>query len=209
LLSLKANQQIFSSKDGSLPDNQRLSLQLTNISSIFCWFANKFIFLHVFYTEDIMKTAIKNTISYLLATIFLVTTSGFTVFEHHCTTENTSQFSFIIEDFNCEHPDHQHEHALPACCAENHGSKGDSCDDRNCCDTESYIVQLDITLEISKISKNTSPSLESGEPIYNLESPSKAKESRAIITYNDLPPPLSGKALHIFLQHLKIDCISV
>ena len=156
-----------------------------------------------------MKLVLRNSFSFLLGVIVLISTSGFTVFKHICNTENTSQFSFIIEDFNCDHNGHEHVKALPACCAENHTNKDVTCEDGNCCDTESYTVKLDITLDQQKAPKKPILDMESAELVNHIESPSQLQEYRHIILHNNLPPPLSGKALHIYLHQLKLDCFSV
>ncbi|MEE4255621.1 MAG: hypothetical protein V2I47_01140 [Bacteroidales bacterium] len=156
-----------------------------------------------------MKLDLRKSFSFFLGMIFLVSTSGFTIFKHHCYTKNSSQFSFLIEDFNCDHNGHEHQHALPACCAENTENTGASCEDGSCCDTESYIVKLDVTLDQQKAPKNPIPATESGEPVNHTESPYLTQEDKHFILHNNLPPPLSGKALHIFLHQLKFDCFSV
>jgi len=156
-----------------------------------------------------MTLVLRNSFSFLLGMIVLITTSGFTVFKHHCNTENTSQYSFIIEDFNCDNNGHDHVKALPTCCAEKHENTGVACEDGNCCDTESYVVKLDITLDQQKAPKKPILVMESGEPVNHIESPSLSQECKHIIIQNSLPPPLSGKALHIYLHQLKFDCFSV
>lgn len=156
-----------------------------------------------------MTLVLRNSFSFLLGMIILISTSGFTVFKHHCNAEKTSQFSFIIEDFSCDHWAHEHEHALPACCAENHEKTGTACEDGSCCDTESYIVKLDITLDQQNAPKYSIPVTESDEPVNQIESPSISHECKHVILHNNLPPPLSGKALQIYLHQLKFDCFSV
>lgn len=156
-----------------------------------------------------MKLGLRNSVSILVAMILLISTSGFTVFKHHCNTQNISQFSFIIEDFNCGHNDYDHEHIAPSCCAESHANADRACEGGNCCDTESYVVKLDITIDIQKVLKHSIPLIGLAEAANPIEVPTLSKDSKHILIHNDLPPPLSGKALHIYLQQLKLDCFSV
>ena len=150
-----------------------------------------------------MRLVFRNIVSFILGIIVLISTSGFTVFIHHCNTEKTSQFSFIFEDFSCDHNDH--EHALPACCAENHEHTGASCEEGSCCNTERYIVKLDIPLDQQKAPQHSIPVMGSGEPVIHIESPSLSQEIKHVAIHNNLPPPLAGKALQIYLHQLKFD----
>lgn len=156
-----------------------------------------------------MKLIIRNSISLLLSLVVLVTTSGFTVFKHHCTTENTSQLSFMIEDFDCDHNDHEHD-SLPLSCCTPHGQDTEeSCEPENCCDTESYVVMLNITLDKQEASKYPLPDLGISEDMKGDETLYPHEENDHIIISNDLPPPLAGKALRIYLHQLNIPFASV
>lgn len=153
-----------------------------------------------------MSLILRNILSVLLGLIVLVSTSGFTVFKHHCYTEKTTEISFIVEDFDCDHKEHEHTNKLPPCCGMPEHAKTPTCSEGNCCDTEIQFFKLNITLDLQKVEKKFSPSLLAdfilSEDILDL--PSEEKDH--IIISNDLPPPLSGKALHIYLQQLKYDC---
>jgi len=156
-----------------------------------------------------MKLILRNSISFLLALVMLVATSGFTIFKHHCTAENTNQLSFMIEDFDCDHNDQEHEHFPLACCTQHGQDTGQSCEPENCCDTESYVVQLNITLDKQQATKYSLPDLENGEDIIDIDTPCPRVEKDLIIISNNLPPPIAGKALRIYLHQLNIPFPSV
>jgi hypothetical protein len=156
-----------------------------------------------------MKVIFRNIMSTVLAVIVLVTTSGFTVFEHHCNTAMTTDYAFLLPVFDCDHDQHNHHDALPVCCSENGSSKAEKCTDDDCCDTNTHLVMLDITLDTQVLSKKMTPGVilvaNSSEII---REPNSSEISHIIIS-NDLPPPLSGKDLHIFLRQLNIPYPSV
>ncbi len=158
-----------------------------------------------------IKGIIRGTVTFFLAAIVLLATSGFTVFKHSCLIEKTTEFSIIIPEFNCDHNDHDHDHeAMPhSCCSLPESTGSETCSTDKCCDTDTFIVKLNITVDIQDYSKNTSISAV-GLPEKNEEEISaNAEEINCIIERNGLPPPLSGKALHIFLQQLNIPDASV
>ena len=151
---------------------------------------------------------IQKTLSVALAVIIIITTSGFTVFEHHCNTERTTEFSLLIPDFDCEHDGHGHEE-LPHCCSTSSSHHNASCTGSNCCDIDSHIVKLDITLDTQSYTKKvtaydfTYPDPQPIEITFNIAELSHIRLS------TNLSPPLSGKSLIIFLQQLNIPDPSV
>lgn len=149
-------------------------------------------------------------VSILLSAVVLIATSGFTVFHHTCNASQTSELSVIVPDFSCEHFQKQKSEA-PSCCAHSDDpADGDSCQDDNCCDTESYQVKLDITLKVVDLDKK----LDYSSNLYAVYEESNTdseigSELNHIIISNDLPPPLGGKSLLIFLHQLNIPHLSV
>jgi len=147
----------------------------------------------------------------ILSVVILIATSGFTVFHHTCNSSQTSELSLIIPDFSCAHFQETAEEVLPPCCApvkEEHNEN--SCVDDHCCNTESFSIELNITLAIvdfdNKIEFSTiSPFIISDNDLFR----GMPVELSNIIISNDLPPPLGGKALHIFLHQLNIPSCSV
>jgi hypothetical protein len=156
-----------------------------------------------------MKVIIKNITSIILASIVLVSTSGFTVFEHYCNTDRTTEFTFLIPEFDCDHNDHGQHEELPPCCADLNGPEGETCTEADCCNTDIHMVMLDITLDIQDINKKLTPDTAPFAGAYNIIRVSIHSEISHIITSNDLPPPLSGKDLHIYLHQLNIPYPSV
>lgn len=157
-----------------------------------------------------LKGIIRNTIALVLAGIVLVATSGFNVFKHSCHTEKTTQFSLIIPKFECEHDNHEHDADLPSCCQSSKTSKEEeSCEASKCCDTDTYLVKLSITLDNQDLVKKIVHEFESLPKGNDIDITSPTEEISQIIVSNDLPPPLSGKSLHIFLHQLNIPYPSV
>lgn len=149
-----------------------------------------------------MKVLLRNTITISLAMMVLIATSGFTVFRHSCNTAKTTEFSFIIPSFECEHFSAESE--LPPCCCINEVPEEESYETEKCCDTETYLVKADLTFDIQKVFKTIHPVSfsEIAQTLTNTEL--QPRELNYILISNDLPPPLSGRALLIYLHQLDI-----
>lgn len=154
---------------------------------------------------EVLKT-LRHIAAIVLSVVILISTSGFTVFHHTCNSSQTSELSLIVPDFSCAHFQDEAEEELPQCCTpvkEEHDK--DSCGDDNCCNTESFSVKLNIALKVVDFSNKVelsiiSPVVISEEDLFT----GPVDEISSIIISNDLPPPLGGKALHIFLHQLNI-----
>ena len=160
--------------------------------------------------KEVLKT-LRHITTIILSVVVLISTSGFTVFHHTCNSSQTSELSLIIPDFSCEHFQDKADEELPPCCTpveEEHDK--DKCGDDKCCNTKSFSVKLDITLKVVDFSNKIVLSIISPD----LRSPNDLLtgipgELSNIIISNDLPPPLGGKDLHIFLHQLNIPSYSV
>jgi hypothetical protein len=116
----------------------------------------------------------------------------------------------LIPDFECDHTAHAHVDKLISCCEiKPIKHEGEKCGESDCCDTYSFVVKLDITIDNQKISKNASFDVHAGLLENDTEINYTDSEEKHIIISNDLPPPLSGKDLHIYLNQLNIPCLSV
>jgi len=154
-----------------------------------------------------IKGIIRNMVTLSLAVIVLIATSGFTIFKHSCRSEKTTEFSFLIPEFKCEH--FQQAASLPACCCIPEENNDESFSNEKCCDTEPFLVKLNITTDVQDYVKHIPLSfslIPVGEELYNN---SEITEISHIIICNDLPPPISGKELCIFLNQLIIPFASV
>jgi hypothetical protein len=152
---------------------------------------------------------IKDTVSLFLAAIVLVATSGFTVFKHSCSTEQTIEYSLLAPDFSCQHIGSNEAEKLPACCCLPKVVTTESLDQQKCCDTDSYLVKMKINFETQDFNKKNLVEVECAPVNMELETRLFSAEFSHIIISDDLPPPLSGKALHIFLHQLNIPYPSV
>lgn len=140
----------------------------------------------------------------LIAVVIMLTTSGFNVFYHYCTTSQASEYSFIIAGFNCAHS--QKASATinaPECCSSS-DEKNDSCHHDDCCITETFLVKLEINLDQQNSGDFSFKiiSLQKEDPFTKAARSSGSHGQE--FHYADLPPPLSGKALRIFLGQLNI-----
>jgi hypothetical protein len=157
-----------------------------------------------------MKAIINKILSVLLAVVVLITTSGFTVFEHHCYTEKTTEYSVLVPNFECDHSEHDHHDNIPSCCEIYSSTQpGEECGKSDCCDTYSFVVKLNIPLDSQDVNKKISIDMFTGLLERDIENTITDSEDQHIIISNDLPPPLAGRDLHIFLHQLNIPYPSV
>ncbi len=155
-----------------------------------------------------LKEMLRNTIALMMAVIVLVSTSGFTVFKHSCSTEQTTEFSLLIPEFNCEH--YQEEASLPACCcAIPIPEDEESYNSSKCCDTDTFVVKLNITVQLTDYDKSEYINVAILPVLAAKDLHTEDDKNRHIIVSNNLPPPLAGKALHIYLHQLNIPYPSV
>ncbi len=152
---------------------------------------------------------IRNTTAIVIAVIVLVSTSGFTVFKHSCSTEQTIEYSLLVPDFSCQHIGSNEAEKLPACCCLPKAATTESLDQQKCCDTDSYLVKMKINFETQDFNKKNLVEVENTPVDMEREIRLSSAEFSHIIISDDLPPPLSGKALHIYLHQLNIPYPSV
>lgn len=151
-----------------------------------------------------LNKALHKLMALLLGAVVLVSTSGFSIYEHTCKTEHSRELSILIPEFSCAH-EHQPDHeALLSCCALKDERSTGACHNGECCDTDVHLVKLDIPFDYKDIpKKNFSPCIFTlAEPVENEQT--EAEAIRFIYLQNNLPPPLSGKEIRIFLHQLSI-----
>lgn len=152
-----------------------------------------------------MKKIIGNTFTVLMAAFFLVATSGMPVFHHSCNTQNTSEYTVLFADFSCEHwQGISDAEKSNSCCADQHNEEDQSCEDNHCCDTETLLVKLDANLDFNKsVQVNTDQFLVKEINVIDNQIYTPEKQL-PVFFYHDLPPPLTGKDLKIYLHQLNI-----
>jgi hypothetical protein len=108
-----------------------------------------------------MKNLIKKISSILLAIAFLISSSGFFIYEHHCNTHNLSQVSFLLENFDCHHDnetDHLNCDNASACCMDSENNSLSAKEilskENNCCKTENHFFKIKSAFE-KPVIKNT------------------------------------------------------
>lgn len=142
--------------------------------------------------------------------VVLVSTSGFSVFHHSCNSEKLSEYSLLIPEFSCKHYQDESEE-LPPCCSASKGNHDkEACGTDDCCNTEVITVKLSTTFTLKEFKFKTElPAVALIDRITDEPSPVGTTVMTRPVVSNDLAPPLSGRALHIFLQQLNIPNPSV
>lgn len=86
-----------------------------------------------------MKTLLHKSVSLLLALVFFISTSGFTVYEHHCNCTDTIETILIDKGDNCC------EKVVPTCCEE----RQHSCEsDEECCELSTRYYKINTLFEL-------------------------------------------------------------
>ena len=88
-----------------------------------------------------------------MAAVVFITTTGFTIIEHHCSCTDTVKTMLFVEKTDCCH------HEAPSCC----DSDQQSCDlkDRiaghDCCDSEMNYIKINTPVDLPAKTKNYTP----------------------------------------------------
>ena len=103
-----------------------------------------------------MNKRINIFVAYYMAFMILMGTTGFSVYRHHCSTQNSTQISLFIDLTGCDHEDEHHSDAT-SCCSHEHEEATGCCDatsdhatcsssvtdeESNCCNTEKKHFRL-------------------------------------------------------------------
>lgn len=174
---------------------------------------NNCVTLYVYCLLDVytVKILLRNIGALILSAVILIVTSGFTIFHHTCQSSQTSELSLIIPELSCADIKSQETNNEHSCCSvpeipvEKHSNEDD-----NCCNTESFLVKLDITFVLVEVDEKTELPVKEHLILFdNEQSRCPRIENSVTIISNDLPPPLGSKALHIFLHQINIPYPSV
>ncbi|MFO7721779.1 MAG: hypothetical protein R6V49_01005 [Bacteroidales bacterium] len=152
-----------------------------------------------------MKKLVTNIISWSLAVVITISTSGFMVFVHHC-HHHQETFASVFVNFN----DHEHRacHDIPRGCCD-HGADVPItlCDADGCCQEEVFLL---------KISPDTEPAKTFNVKLQAPEFPVSAGNEPQFSTQEELQsgkirkpppekPPQSGRSIVILHQQIKAD----
>lgn len=153
-------------------------------------------------TIKMLKRFTNKLVHVLVAVVVLISTSGFTVFEHSCTSSKTHERSLFIPVFSCDHYQDEVNEEKPTCCDNHQAEEPITCGTDDCCETETIIVKLDATydLQYNKLKVSIATLASPIETNAIVECP--FDEESLCFVKNDHPPPLAGKALRIFLHQL-------
>jgi hypothetical protein len=164
-----------------------------------------------------MKLFLKHTIVVFLAILVVVTSGGFSLFQHYCMCTGINSMSIYIPSGCCEHGAKGHcaliayDDNFPGCCASPDQEKpltSPVCGtDENCCSDKVFYYQTD-TFDLSKSPKITligfilkviqhNPANDHDIQLYL---------KRLLTGYStDIPPPLYGRNLLSSINQLKLD----
>lgn len=157
----------------------------------------------------VMKKIYQGFFPILMAVVVFITTGGFAVFLHHCTSKNEIFASVFI---NNTHKEHQgcSEKSIPGCCEsfETEENESEKCDPDCCSEVVLFLrVSLDtepVSFHNQKIEPQEIESL-SDHTLIDIE-----EIVQLITLYNfDQPPEdclLYGKKFILLSQQLKLDC---
>ena len=150
-----------------------------------------------------MRKLSLNSMGIVLALVVFITTSGFTVHRHSCSQARTTELSFLIEKFSCEHHATGHK-AGQSCCSIAHEEENTVCGTTECCNTESFLLKLDLPFQMQDNVKLTVYQALIQTFRIAFDEDLALTEQSFILISNDLPPPLSGRELLISLHQLNI-----
>lgn len=152
-----------------------------------------------------MKKLVTNIISWTLALVITISTSGFMVFVHHC-HHHQETFASVFINFN----DHENYacHEIPKDCCD-HGADISiaHCDAAGCCHEEAFLLKISPDTEPAKtttikLQAPEYPLSANAEPHYNIQEDLHSGEIRRPPPEK---PPQSGRSILILNHQLKAD----
>lgn len=163
-----------------------------------------------------MKLFLKHTIVVFLAVLVVVTSGGFSLFQHYCMCTGINSMSVYLPSNCCEHEAAGHcsvvadDDNFPGCCSSSHDKKpfgSVACGTlEDCCYDNIFYYQTD-SFDLSKSQKTTLI----GFIVIDTNRPSNDHEIQLVLRRfspgysNDIPPPLYGRDLLASINQLKID----
>lgn len=96
-----------------------------------------------------MKKLIKNILVLFVGIMFVISSSGFSIYQHHCNKCNSSEISLFIKNFDCNH-NHKACNKTENTC---HASKKNHLE-HNCCKTQKSFFKIKSDFEKPKINKS-------------------------------------------------------
>lgn len=156
-----------------------------------------------------MKILIKYLLSFFSVALFLLATSGFTVYTHYCSDTAKKKQSLIASQIACSHKSdvsksYEIHDLLSSCCTANTchtaSEPNECCTDANQFYKLTNVFNLPTVIEEEKCF--SSHAMMTSLVLLNNELEKFYEESES---YYSLPPPISGKQLVILYHQLKTD----
>jgi len=147
-----------------------------------------------------MRTLINKTVAFLMAVVVLISTSGFTIYEHQCTCTDTAATLLFDNETDCCH------HEVPSCCAEQKHSCGneDRESNENCCTSSLKYYKINIPFELP-VQEQQQIDLSASFLAYEVSFKQNVEEKETLLfRTSDPPEALNGIRLILYLHKLKI-----
>lgn len=151
-----------------------------------------------------MKTIFYYISVFIIGVVFLLSTSGFTVYSHYCSV-NGSSFSIVASGSmsDCESCGIEEEPSENSCCSEKKQCLPVQSDD-DCCTDQNYFVKIDIDVNIPSDNSNKEINITSPIEISLIEDYNNQVNITDVISENyNLPPPKTGSKIILFLSKQK------
>ncbi|MCD4737078.1 MAG: hypothetical protein K8R53_13625 [Bacteroidales bacterium] len=149
-----------------------------------------------------MKKTSLQILGVILIPVFVLATGGFSIFYHYCNHEEILITSIVFQKADC---DYHHYESEPEQCCEGHacstGHQQETDNTSNCCLNNQLYFKTD---QFTNFKNHKSLLPESDTFVFHVdlikEEVGNEKISFQISYSNDIPPPLHGKDLVIYIQ---------
>lgn len=155
-----------------------------------------------------MKKRLKYIASITTVVVFLLSTSGFTIYSHHCSIKGSSysvSTSYTLSDCNTCGDEIQPSKPVASCCSAKQKCSTES-NTNNCCSDEKQFVKIEVDYNIPAEIDHLQPIIidifELSLMVYDINNLIINHEKNS--NYS-LPPPKTGNDIIVFLSRQKTD----
>ncbi len=154
---------------------------------------------------------VKQTLTIFFAVIVFITSTGFNVYQHHCSTNNNTSYSILFDNTSCDHSEKHHHikntHSA-SCCSDYTVFDGKSnCEEKECCEISKTYHKIEIQNKFEKLVKQiefTTLNVLLSTSLFDF---SDFDNFSISIIDKESPPLLYGKELIYFIKKIKIPSI--
>ena len=156
-----------------------------------------------------VKRIISSVLHLAIAAIFLLSASGYKVYLHHCNSSNTTEISFFVSSFSCQHPLEKTDGSeISHVGCSGVGGEQISGNEDGCCNTDSSFYKIS-----DKYDSRTQTLQISLSPVM-FEQPTSTVELKEAVElmvkpqYYQPPPPVQGSDMIVIFHQLTIAHLS-